>query len=291
MLRAKRGVVLQFNDRIALMKYKLAICSWSLRPKSPEALFESLFRIGINRIQLALRPVYEGRPEWQDIAGKCEKRGVEIVSGMFEPADEDYSSLDSIKRTGGLVPDSTWERNLSLMEKCACAASDLRLKLVTFHAGVIPHPGSAEFEKMAERVLTAAGIFRERGIAIALETGQETAETMKDFMEAVSISEAGINFDPGNMILYDKGDPVHALEILFPYIRQCHIKDAQRTAVPGTWGEEVAAGGGEVDWRRFFSVLTERGYEGALSIEREAGADREGDIAKAVQMVKRFVSV
>ena len=50
----------------------------------------------------------------------------------------------------------------------------------------------------------------------------------------------GVNFDPANMILYDKGDPVKALHVLAPWMRQVHIKDAKRTKIPGTWGEEVA---------------------------------------------------
>lgn len=277
---------------------KLAVCSWSLRPETPEALFDSLSRIGINRIQLALKPVCEGRgPQgrgpsiWRDIGRMCADQGVEIVSGMFEPADEDYSSLDSIRRTGGLVPESTWKRNVSLMAECASAAAGLNLHLVTFHAGFIPHSGGSDFEKMVEKVRTAARIFRDCGVSIALETGQETAESMKDFIEAVNMEEAGINFDPANMILYDKGDPVRALKILYPYVRQCHIKDARRTSVPGTWGEEVAAGTGEVDWGGFFSVLADKGYKGVLSIEREAGPDREMEIATAIKMVESFASV
>ena len=51
----------------------------------------------------------------------------------------------------------------------------------------------------------------------------------------------GVNFDPANMILYDKGDPIAALRVVGPWIRSLHIKDARRTKVPGTWGEEVAA--------------------------------------------------
>ena len=36
-----------------------------------------------------------------------------------------------------------------------------------------------------------------------------------------------------------------------------HIKDAKKSHVAGTWGEEVPAGSGEVDWTAFFSVLKE----------------------------------
>ena len=39
----------------------------------------------------------------------------------------------------------------------------------------------------------------------------------------------GVNFDPANMLLYDKGDPIEALRLLGPWVRQVHIKDARKT--------------------------------------------------------------
>jgi sugar phosphate isomerase/epimerase len=45
----------------------------------------------------------------------------------------------------------------------------------------------------------------------------------------------GVNFDPANMILYGKGDPIEALKVLGSWIRQVHLKDATQTKAPGTW--------------------------------------------------------
>jgi sugar phosphate isomerase/epimerase len=67
-----------------------------------------------------------------------------------------------------------------------------------------------------------------------------------------------------------------------------HIKDARRTKVPGTWGEEVAAGTGEVDWRAFFATLRELNYTGDFVIEREAGNQRVVDIRSAKEVVARM---
>jgi sugar phosphate isomerase/epimerase len=71
------------------------------------------------------------------------------------------------------------------------------------------------------------------------------------------------------------------LRTLGPWVRQCHIKDAIRTRTPGTWGEEVVAGTGQVDWRAFFATLREIGFEGGCCIEREAGSQRAADIIAA----------
>jgi L-ribulose-5-phosphate 3-epimerase len=99
-----------------------------------------------------------------------------------------------------------------------------------------------------------------------------------------------VNFDPANMILYGKGDPIDAMRTLGPWIRQVHLKDAKATSVPGTWGEEVPAGCGEVDWAAFFATLDGLGFAGDICIEREAGSQRVADIRTAKQMAEALVS-
>ena len=114
-----------------------------------------------------------------------------------------------------------------------------------------------------------------------METGQETAEDLAGFMNEISHPSVGINFDPANMILYDKGDPIEALNILARWIRHVHIKDANQTETPGQWGAEVPWGDGQVRTGLFLDALDEIGFDGALAIEREAGDDRFGDIKMA----------
>jgi sugar phosphate isomerase/epimerase len=97
----------------------------------------------------------------------------------------------------------------------------------------------------------------------------------------------GVNFDPANMILYDKGDPIEAVRVLAPWIKHVHIKDAIRTKTPGQWGAEVPWGDGQVNSGAFLKVLRKVGFAGVLAIEREAGDDRVGDIKLAVERLVR----
>ena len=53
----------------------------------------------------------------------------------------------------------------------------------------------------------------------------------------------------GNEVLLRREQPVAALRTLGPWVKQCHMKDAVRTKTPGTWGEEVRLGTGQVDSR------------------------------------------
>ena len=64
------------------------------------------------------------------------------------------------------------------------------------------------------------------GITLAFETGQETAELLRTTLDELQSPNIKINFDPANMLLYDMGDPIRAVELLGPSIRSVHVKDA-----------------------------------------------------------------
>ena len=90
------------------------------------------------------------------------------------------------------------------------------------------------------------------------------------------------------MILYDRGDPIDALKTLSKRLKQVHIKDAIRTKTPGEWGQEVAVGTGEVDWKAFFQTLDEIRFAGFCAIEREAGDQRLEDIKTARDFIAKL---
>ncbi|HYG34512.1 MAG TPA: sugar phosphate isomerase/epimerase family protein [Clostridia bacterium] len=265
---------------------RLAVCSWSLQPSDPHDLVVKLRATGIRRVQLALDPLRDHPGLWGQTSNLFEQNGLEIVSGMFGCVGEDYTTLETIRNTGGIAPDATWEQNWKNIQATAVLAQQLGLKLVTFHAGFLPHeetdPG---FAKIFRRLVDVADIFRAAGIALGLETGQETAQVLVQFLKKVQCPNLGVNFDPANMILYDKGNPIEALRVLGSWIRQVHIKDATRTKVPATWGAEVPAGTGEVDWPAFFATLEELNFTGNFVIEREAGNQRVEDILQAKKMI------
>lgn len=268
---------------------RLAVCSWSLQPDSPAQLVERLTATGVTRVQLNLDPLRAEPHLWGDAPARLLDAGCEIVSGMFGTVGEDYSTLDSIQRTGGIVPDNTWEENWRHIQATADIAAQLHLPLVTFHAGFLPHdPTHPSYAKLAGRLLQVADIFAARGIQLGLETGQETAETLDHFLTGLGRSDLGVNFDPANMLLYDKGDPVAALRRLGRWVKQVHLKDAIRTRVPGTWGEEVVVGTGQVDWPAFMLALTELGYSGNLCLEREAGTQRVADLRAGAQFIQQL---
>jgi len=195
---------------------------------------------------------------------------------------EDYSSLESIRRSGGVRPDTHWDINLSAARANARLARALNLTLVTFHAGFLPERrDDPERAMMLDRLRALADCFANEGADIALETGQEDAPTLLGVLDELDRPRVGVNFDPANMILYGMGDPVDALRRLAPRVRQIHIKDATPSPTPGEWGTEVVVGQGAVDWASFLGVVGSLLPQVPLIIEREAGETRIQDVRTA----------
>lgn len=268
----------------------LAFCSWSTQPKCPGCLIESATAIGLSRVQLHLDPLAFDE-KWADAKAQIGDAGITVISGMFTPVGEDYTTPATIKATGGIVPDQHWETNLANFTKVAQVCADLGLGSIGFHAGFIPEDDPAVHDKLVARLQELAKVLADTaGADLLLETGQETADSLSRFLGHVDRENVGVNFDPANMILYGMGDPIAAVRKLLPHIRQAHVKDATSPPEPGAWGAEVVVGTGEVDWVAFFNELNGAGFDGNLAIEREAGDDRIGDIKQAAAYLPQFLA-
>lgn len=269
---------------------RIAACSWSLRTESPDALADALARCGLSAVQLALVPSVTEPAVWGRAIERLRARGISVVSGMLATVGEDYSTLQAIERTGGIRPTETWERNQELARAVAAIAGDAGVPLVTFHAGFLPHDRAhPERRVLVDRLRTVADVFAARGVRVAFETGQEQADTLVEALADIAHPNVGVNFDPANMILYGMGDPVAAIRTLAPHVVQVHVKDAVPTAVPGTWGREVVAGTGAVDWPAFLAAVRNLPRAVDLVIEREAGPTREADIQAAVALIRKSI--
>ena len=129
-------------------------------------------------------------------------------------------------------------------------------------------------------------------VTIAFETGQETGELLRRTLADFRCPNLKVNFDPANMLLYDTGDPLRAVELLAPEIRSVHVKDANRPTKKGRWGEEVPLGKGQVNIPAYIKALRRIGYTGPLCIEREVGnqTERFADIAHGVAVLRRCLA-
>jgi sugar phosphate isomerase/epimerase len=268
--------------------HDIAVCSWSLQPRDTAHLVELVKQLGLQHVQLALGPLVmldDKRKHFE--LGQLRAAGIKLTAGMIAFPGEDYSSIETIRRTGGYVPDDQWTLRKRLSEQAANLGAELGLKAVTTHVGFIPRKGEAGYDKMLGRVREVAKDFGGHGIELGMETGQESAGELLAFLNDLDTPNVFVNFDPANMILYGAGDPIDATRTLGRHIRHVHVKDGTASGAPGTeWGEEVAFGTGQVGPQRFLAALDRIDYRGPLAIEREAGSQRMADVKSAIEALR-----
>ena len=263
--------------------WPIGICSWSLKNEIPD-LEQVMNESGITHLHLSLDPeLNSGNSEYLKTIQKHQWQPTAAMIGFDQ---EDYSTLESIRETGGIVPDQYWEKNREKVLGAIELTSNLGIELLSFHFGFIDDSQHA----LRERVLYLADAAQRKNVLLLMETGQETAQSLSNFLEELSHPALGVNFDPANMVLYGKGNPVSALETLKPWVKHVHIKDARKSSVPDQWGEEVPWGEGDFINEEFLKTLNSIDYKGALAIEREAGTQRSADIQHAARLLSHFTA-
>lgn len=265
--------------------WPVGVCTWSLRNNVAE-INKIREKTGLNCLHLALEPLMENNDE--EYLEMAQSSIWKITSTMVGFPQENYSTLDTIKKTGGIIPKANWEENKQRVIQAIELTKKLKVDYLSFHFGFLDFSSHSYMEEFKEKVEMLADKAGESEVAILMETGQETAVELRRFMTEMNHSALGVNFDPANMILYGKGNPIDAVEILMPWVRHVHIKDALRSAVPGQWGKEVVWGQGEVDSSIFLGKLKEFSYNGALAIEREAGQSRQVDVESTIEKLEVF---
>jgi len=266
---------------IKCLDWPVGVCSWSLNND-----FEKIKQTGVDVVHLAIQPALGdvGRKYLESFA----KSNLKITATMINFPREDYSTLESIKKTGGIVPDDCWWDNRELALKAIELTAELKVQFLSMHFGFIDTHNQAKVKTLIERTRMLADNAAENNITLLMESGQESALELRDFLEKVHHSALGVNFDPANMILYGKGNPVEAVGVLGPWIKHIHVKDAIQTKTPGTWGSEVVWSTGEVNSDKFLNALKDVNFAGALAVEREGGDNRLDDIKHAVEKLKEF---
>jgi sugar phosphate isomerase/epimerase len=268
--------------------HDIAVCSWSLQPKGLADLAAKVQQLGLQHVQLALGDLLflDDKQKHQEL-GHLRKAGIIFTGGMLGFADEDYSTIAAIRRTGGYVPDDKWPVRKKLAAQAVKLAGELGIRTITSHIGFVPAANDSKYATTLSRVRELAQLFKDGSIDLLMETGQEPAHELRQFLTDLAAPNVHINFDPANMILYGAGNPIEAVKTLGPHIRHVHVKDAVASAQPGEqWGEEVPFGTGQVGAADFLSALKHAGYRGPLAIEREAGSNRVADVQTAIEAIR-----
>lgn len=185
-------------------------------------------------------------------------------------------------------------------------AEEFDTKVITTHIGVIPEDKSNPRYAVMLAALTECGLYaKEKGITLAIETGPEKAKTLLAFLKDTK-GGVGVNLDPANFTMVTGQDAVEAVHILQDYIVHTHAKDGvmldenqdptevyHAFATGGVEAlnackgfQETPLGEGDVDWKSYINALRDIGFDGFLTIEREAGENPQKDMEMAAEFLK-----
>ena len=259
-----------------------------------DVALETAASLGFSAVQIALAP--ESSPdEWHKMSEGVRRAGLEISAICCDAGD-----------LGEDLPREQLDKLLGYLDGAAAIGEGI----CQTHVGVMPHDASGP--RWKNFVRNCGGLADEavnRGACLALETGPEPARVMEKLMRAVDSPGLRVNYDPANFIIwpallakfpdlraksgleageYDRAaaiadfEPVEGVARLAPYIVHTHAKDGVGS---GGW-EDVPLGTGWVDWPRYLDLLQAGGYDGYLTIEREGGEDRVGQIAAGAEFLR-----
>src|ERR1035437_7581191 len=114
------------TDWSLLKPLEPGLCSWCLHLTQEPALKKAMDDFGLRAIQLALAPIAElPAGEQARAIAAFRASALVITCGMIAYAGEDYTTRETIHRTGGLVPDDTFESRYALTIACGHVAHQL----------------------------------------------------------------------------------------------------------------------------------------------------------------------
>ena len=191
----------------------------------------------------------------------------------------------------GVVPLPTRTERMLLSCRQLEWAARYGIKLIACHAGFVPEEKGEFYARFVSDMKQLLRFAASYGQEFLFETGTETPESLRQLLEDLGEPNAGVNFDPANLLIYNNGSPAELAEKLAPKIRVVHCKDANLPAAGETRGHEAPLGKGGTHFVELLERLVAGGFRGPLIIEREipSGPEQEKDIIEAVQLLKSIV--
>lgn len=223
----------------------------------------------------------------EKVLAACDETGVSVSTvwaGWSGPAQWD---LVHGPLTLGLVPAAYRHARSREILAAVPFAHRIGVKQIATHVGFLPEiPHDPDYVGTICILRHICARMKEKGISFLFETGQETPVTLLRAIEDIGMDNVGINFDTANLVLYGKGNPVDAVRVFGKYVRDLHIKDGLYPTDGRHLGKEVAVGEGIADFPMIVKMLTDLGYNGSYTIEREIHGDQQTrDIIRARDML------
>lgn len=236
-----------------------------------------LQQAGFATMQLYYPPrEYLAEPGRSELKRLIADSGFTVTSVVSHHSGESYADVAAVRRTVGLLPRETRAARVEATKRAADYAREIGCKFVFAHIGYVPEDrGDPDYQGLVDVTREICDYFQSQQVGFNLETGQEPAAFLAEFIREVGRDNLGINFDPANIILYGMGDPIAALDVVGKWVRGVHCKDGAPPTAGGQLGTEQPLGQGQVGIERFVAKLKQIGYSGPLTIEREIPGEQQ----------------
>lgn len=197
-------------------------------------------------------------------------------------------SYPDMYTTLGLIP-AGWrsQRTQDLLQGAAFARK-LGVKNIVTHVGYMPdNPFNEDRIATVHAVRYICNEIDKYGQRFLFETGEELPLTLVQLIKEIGVKNIGVNFDPANLLINARANPRDALRLLSPYLHGFHAKDGVYPEGTNPKGKEVQIGEGMANFPALIWYLTEIGYDGDLTIEREI--DQSGSRDAQITASKAFL--
>ncbi len=193
--------------------------------------------------------------------------------------------------TIGLVPAAYRDSRLQTLKKAADFAEKIGVDRIVTHVGFIPeNPDDPDFAGTVGALRNLCKYLKAKNQYFLFETGQETPITMLRTIQAIGYENVGINFDTANLLLYGKANALDALDVFGKYVMETHIKDGFYPTDGMSLGKQAPVGEGRANIPAIVKKLSELGYKGALTIEREISGEQQiKDIIMARDLLRQWM--
>lgn len=219
------------------------------------------------------------------------KYGIVVTAlGTSGPGPYIYNFYDG-PLTLGLIPRTYRAQRIEKLKKFSDFAKQLEIPAIRIHAGFIPEdPNDHLYREAVETLRDVISYCKRNGQDFLYETGTETPITLLRAMEDIGLDNQGVNLDTANLILYDKANPLDALDILGRYVKNTHAKDGLYPTNPHDLGKEVAIPHGKVDFPKIIARLKKLNYQGPITIEREiSGPQQIEDVKRERDYLRKLI--
>src|SRR5262245_5966793 len=165
---------------MAIEPLAIGVCSWSLQVKSIAELKGFLDRLGIDVVQIACGDPHHAAWDEGDAMPAAAKAADFRMSGaMLGFPGEDYTTPQTIEKTGGFGDPATRTERLARFEWALRRTKELGLSDIMLHAGFIPEVGDTGRKSFLDTLARVSELARQAGITVAFETGQESAALLR----------------------------------------------------------------------------------------------------------------